>query len=153
MSDLSKKTVFELKAYAKANEIDLGNARTKAEILAKINGINATVVAVETEEDSVIKSKQKNVSTPTVPSVIQTDGGAIGSRSAEKKSTPVESTKPSTGTNKVAVFAEKNLHWRGVGSVSAGYNIVTKEAAAKWLTQKSVRSATPEEVAAYYGKA
>ena len=31
-------------------------------------------------------------------------------------------------------------------------NIVSKEAAEKWLKREGIRKATPEEVATYYGK-
>lgn len=59
----------------------------------------------------------------------------------------------SSGTSeKVAVHSKKNLSWNGVGTISVGYNIVTKEASELWVTHKAVRLATPEEVANYYGK-
>lgn len=53
---------------------------------------------------------------------------------------------------KVAIYSNRNIHWNGVGSIEKGYNIVTKEASVKWLTHKSVREATPAEVAKHYGK-
>ena len=53
---------------------------------------------------------------------------------------------------KVALYSKGNIHWNGVGSLEKGYNIVTKEAAVKWLTRNSVREATPKEVAKHYGK-
>ncbi len=53
---------------------------------------------------------------------------------------------------KVAVYSKGNIYWNGVGSLEKGYNIITKEASVKWLTKKSVRVATPEEVARHYGK-
>lgn len=60
--------------------------------------------------------------------------------------------KVSEPKKKVAVYASKNLHWTGVGTLEKGYNIVTKEESVKWLTNKNVREATPEEVAKHYGK-
>lgn len=53
---------------------------------------------------------------------------------------------------KVAIYSEKNLFWNGVGELQNGYNIVTKEASVKWLSHKSVREVTPDEVAKHYGK-
>jgi hypothetical protein len=53
---------------------------------------------------------------------------------------------------KIALFSKGNIFWSGVGSLTKGYNIVTKEASVKWLTKKSVREATPQEVAKHYGK-
>ena len=52
----------------------------------------------------------------------------------------------------VAVYSQKSLFWNGLGELKKGYNIVTKEASEKWTTHKAVRIATPNEVAAYYGK-
>lgn len=53
---------------------------------------------------------------------------------------------------KIAIHSDRNIHWNGVGALEKGYNIVTKEASVKWLTHKSVREATPAEVAKHYGK-
>jgi hypothetical protein len=52
----------------------------------------------------------------------------------------------------VAVYSLNNIHWSSVGKITKGYNIVSKEEAEKWVTHKSVRLATPEEVASFYGK-
>lgn len=65
----------------------------------------------------------------------------------EDKAKKVDSPK-----EKIAVYSSRNIHWNGVGSLEKGYNIITKEASVKWLTHKSVREATPQEVAKHYGK-
>jgi hypothetical protein len=52
----------------------------------------------------------------------------------------------------MALYSERNLHWNGVGALEKGYNIVTKEASVKWLSHKSVREASPKEIARHYGK-
>jgi len=109
IDELNKKTVFELKSYAKKNNIDLYGVSTKNEILEVI----FSFVPKETQE-LVVKSKA-----------------------------PQE---------KVAVYSLRNLNWTGVGEINKGYNIVTSEAAEKWITNKSVRTATPEEVKRAYGK-
>lgn len=75
------------------------------------------------------------------------DSKAIGT--SEKTSKPSAKAGPKKTT--VAIFSERNVSWIGVGTVSKGYNIVTKEEAAKWLTRNHVREATPEEVAAEFG--
>lgn len=108
ISDLSTKTVMEIKAFAKKNGIDIGTATKKVEILDKI----------------------KNWEAPAVVEEILVDD-------------PKE---------KVAIYSEKKLFWNGVGEINRGYNIVTKEESEKWVTHKAVRTATPEEVATYYGK-
>lgn len=64
----------------------------------------------------------------------------------------VKTTVKKKKEEKIAIYSEKNLFWSGVGELQNGYNIVTKEASVKWLTHKSVREVTPEEVAKYYGK-
>lgn len=53
--------------------------------------------------------------------------------------------------DKVAIYSSRNVSWQGVGKVSKGYNIMTKDKADKWLTRDHTRLATPEEVAKEYG--
>ena len=108
INDLSKKTVFELKAYAKKNNIILNEAKTRNEILEIINNF-VPELAQEVKEE------------------VKTD-------------------------KKVALYSLGNLHWQGVGQLVTGSNIVSKESSEKWLTLKKVRTATPEELASYYGK-
>ncbi len=55
-------------------------------------------------------------------------------------------------TNKIALHSDRNLHMDGLGALSVGYNIVSKEASEKWLTHRLVRIAQTEEVASYYAK-
>jgi hypothetical protein len=109
IDELNKKTVFELKSYAKKNNIDLFGVKTKNEILEVIFSF--------------------------VPK--------------EKEELIVEHKAPA---EKVAIYSLRNVNWVGVGALTKGYNIVTKEEADKWITNKSVRTATPEEVKRAYGK-
>lgn len=51
----------------------------------------------------------------------------------------------------VALYSDRNVYWNGVGKLEKGYNIVSQEQSAKWLTRNHVREATPEEVASEYG--
>jgi hypothetical protein len=111
MEDLSKKTVMELKSYAKKNDIDLFGVTTKLEIL------------------EVIASFHPNDPKPEL--------------GKEKKEDKVE---------KIALYSTRNIHWNGLGALSVGYNIVSKEASEQMITHKCVRIASPEEVASYYGK-
>lgn len=86
------------------------------------------------------------------------DDGIIGSNAADRSlgNKPVvkeEKEKPKANEDEqVAVWSKGNIRWTGVGALSKGYNIVTKEAAEKWLSREGIREATPEEVATYYGK-
>jgi hypothetical protein len=109
IDELKSKTVFELKSYAKKNNIDLFGVRTKNEILEVIFSF------VPKETDKVV----------------------------------VEKIAPK---EKVAIYSLRNLTWTGVGALTKGYNIVTKEDAEQWIKNKSVRTATPEEVKRAYGK-
>lgn len=114
VEDLKKKTIPQLKAYAKENNIDLFGTSTKEEILETILNF------VPIEEFPESKTPRKEV--------VKESG------------------------EKVAIHSLKNLYWGGLGDISRGYNIVSKEASEKWVTHKAVRLATPEEVASYYGK-
>jgi septum formation inhibitor-activating ATPase MinD len=104
-------------------------------------------VKAQEERENVISS-DKIATNPNV-SVISNDDNVIGSGSADKK----EATSPREvkEKDKVAVYSTRNVNWSGVGQVSKGYNIVTKQAADKWATRDHIRIATPEEVAGEYG--
>ncbi len=110
IEEFNKKTVPQLKSYAKKNNIDLFGASTKVEMLEAI--------------------------LPFVP----------------REDKEVNKTKSEKPKEKVALYSIGNVSWNGVGTLEKGYNIVTKEASVKWLTRKSVREATPEEIAKHYGK-
>jgi hypothetical protein len=69
-----------------------------------------------------------------------------------KDGVEVKSSDFITDTNKVAVYASRNLTWNDVGKLYCGYTIVDAEKAAKWITHPSVRIATPEEVAKEFNK-
>ena len=70
----------------------------------------------------------------------------------DKEERVEEAGKAETLINKVALHSQKNLHMDNLGALKVGYNIVSKEASEKWLTHRLVRVASPEELAAYYGK-
>lgn len=55
-------------------------------------------------------------------------------------------------SEKVAIYADRNIHMDNLKPIKVGYNIVTKEESEKWLTHRLVRLASAEEVASYYGK-
>ena len=92
------------------------------------------------------------VEAPAVEEPVQALGftatGAIGSMAADgpKKTVKVEGL-----GDKVAIHSTKSVYWSEVGSVTKGYNIVTKQQADKWLTRKHVRIAEPEEVKKAFG--
>lgn len=153
MSDFSKMTIAQLKDYAKDNGIKLGDAKTKTEIVAKLSGLSANVsVWKETEEENVIGSKtivtEKRV---PVSNTRPNENGVMTVGSADTFKNKEFKAEDETPEGKIAVFSDKNMNWVGVGGIKKGYNIVTKEAAEKWLTRKGIREATPQEVASHYG--
>jgi hypothetical protein len=78
-----------------------------------------------------------------------TETGAIGSMAADgRRNAP---TPEVDLAEKVALHSTKSVRWEEVGSISKGYNIVTKAQANKWLTRGHVRIATPEEVQKAFG--
>jgi len=154
MEHLSSKTARELREYAEENGIDLGDAKTKTKILARIMDIEAGISQAEEYSETVIQAPSTTKTSPT-SNTHANDDGVIAVHSAEKDYPPVKVEKkdPEVEEGQVAVYSAKNLHWQGVGKLTPGYNILTKESAEKWLTNKHVREASPEEVATYYGKA
>ena len=93
------------------------------------------------------------VEAPAVEEPVQSLGftktGAIGSMAADG---PKKDIKPSADlSEKVAIHSTRSVRWEEVGSITKGYNIVTKAQADKWLTREHVRIATPEEVQKAFG--
>jgi hypothetical protein len=101
------------------------------------------------EERNDVISSDKMATSPNL-SVTSNEENVIGSASAEKKET--DKPKVSESKDTVAIYSTRNVNWSGVGQVSKGYNIVTKQAADKWATRDHIRIATPEEVARDFGK-
>jgi hypothetical protein len=151
MEDLSLKSLSELKEYAKENNIDLKGARSKTKVLAAILGLDQESTVISSD-DNIIRGTEPEKRIP-VSSSFSNEENVIGSRSADRvEAEKKDITTPKKEEEKTALFSEKNMHWQGVGHLKTGYNIVTKEAASKWLTKNVVREATPQEVATYYGK-
>ncbi len=105
-------------------------------------------VKAQEERENVISS-EKLATNPDL-SVTSNKENVIGSSSADKKE--VVNSKTTKEKDSVAIYSTRNVTWSGVGKVSRGYNIVTKEASEKWATRNHIRIATPEEVAREFGK-
>ena len=110
VQEVMKKSLPELRKYAKERNIDLYGVKTKQEILEVI----LSFIPKEDEQGQPKKKYDPN--------------------------------------DKVAIYSPKNIFWNGVGTLSVGYNIVSREASEMWLTRKGIREATPQEVAKHYGK-
>lgn len=145
--DFSKMTVSGLKEYAEENGIDLGSAKTKTAILSIITQTKSSI----SSPDNVIGSDKINQEKRTPRSNAKADENGVttvGSADTFKGKEFNKHTKTPEG--KTAIYSDKNMYWNEIGRITKGYNIVTEEAAEKWLTRKGIRQATPEEVASYY---
>lgn len=153
MEHLSSKTARELREYAEENGIDLGDAKTKTKILSRIMDIQSGISKAEEYSETVIQAPSQTRVSPR-SNAHANDDGVISVHSAEKNYPPVKAEKknPEVSDTQVAVHSTKNLHWQGVGKLKPGYNILSREVADKWLSNRHVREATAEEVATYYGK-
>lgn len=143
--NLSARTLGELKAIAKERGIPFAEQIKKADIIKAIEA--------EGSKDNVIKAPERKSAPPGVGTIA---GGIIGSthpNTTPDKTRPVapKAVRPQEDPDKIAIYAEKNLYWAGVGKLDVGFNFVKKEVADKWLTHRAVREVSPEEVAAYYG--
>lgn len=146
--DFSKMTISGLKEYAENNGIDLGSARTKTAILSVITQTKSSISSPDNVigSNKIVNEKRNPVSN-TRPD--DNNVTVVGSADTFKNKNFRKDTQTPDG--KTAIFSEKNMHWNGVGGIKKGYNIVTKEAAEKWLTRKDIRQATTDELASYYG--
>ncbi len=102
---------------------------------------------VEKIEEPVAEVKPEVVETPAEP-VAEPVVEAVVEPVVEKKAKK-ETKAADAALETVALFSERNVSWSGVGRLVAGYNIVSKADADKWLSGSlKVRLATPEEIAA-----
>lgn len=152
MMDFSKMTVADLKDYAEENNIDLGSAKTKTAILSAITNTTSSISESKDVPDNVIGSNKINNEkrVPVSNGRVNEDGVVtVGSADNFKNKEFKKDTQKPEG--KVAIHSDKNMRWQGFGSISKGYNIVSEEAAKKWLTRQGIREATAQEVATHYG--
>lgn len=107
------------------------------------------VVAEPTVEENVIVESAKPEEVNTLAPVENNTIGSVKvAKVANKAKAKISQIVPE---EKVAIFSTSNVTWNGVGKVYRGINIVTAEAADKWLERSHIRTATPEEVAKEYG--
>lgn len=68
-----------------------------------------------------------------------------------KKKTSTPKKKKLKG-DEVVIFSQRNIYFPEIGKISTGFNIVSKQNSEVYLTHKSVRQATAEELAQHYGR-
>jgi len=132
------------------NTFSADNAEKKIYVEAQVVKTPAEPVAEPVVEAPVAEAV---VEAPAAEEPVQSLGftktGAIGSMAADG---PKKEVKPEANlADKVAIHSTKSVRWEEVGSISKGYNIVTKAQADKWLTRGHVRIATAEEVQKAFG--
>jgi hypothetical protein len=86
-----------------------------------------------------------------VPNLGATVENVISSGKTPKKSKKTEEAPKKIELEKVAIYSSRTVNWQGVGEVKRGYNLVTPEQAAKWLTRIHTRLVQPEEIAKEFG--
>jgi len=145
-----------------SEEVSASKAR-KTRATTKVAEKSSVVesVAIVSEETPTVNDDGQKVITgakktkaPRSSNLQGKEDNTLASRTADhslNKKVDTTSNIPESD-EKVALWSDKNIRWTGVGTLSKGYNIVTKEAAEKWLEKSGIRNASPEEVATYYGK-
>lgn len=123
---------------------------------AEINPVEEPVAEeIAVVEEPVVVEESVIVAPEPVeekPAIVPVADGVIGSGKVKKKAEPKKVAEaPQPKSDKVALFAARNLVWQGVGKLVKGYNFVGAEVAEKWLTLDAVREATPEEIKAKLG--
>ena len=108
--------------------------------------------APKVEEPVVVGTDAFARSTSEKQEVGPVANGAIGVAVAKPAPAKKAAKAEKPAVEKVAIHSTKNVTWAGVGKVYNGYNLVTPAEAAQWLTRSHIRTATPEEVAAEFGK-
>lgn len=132
-------------------------ATSKAAKEAPVEVENVSIGEAEVVNDdgqNVIAGPKKSRA-PRRSNSFSTSDNVVASQAADRPYAGKEFAEPEPekpAGDKVAILSTKNMRWSEVGTISKGYNIVTKEAADKWTTLAGIRIASPEEVATHYGK-
>ena len=121
--------------------------------MSEDTSVDSTIAPVEPVVEAVIETPVDTVkieaTVPVIEEAIEVKDAVVSKSVRDKAKTKAE-PKKTIDADKVALFSTKNLHSSELGSIYQGYNIVDAKKADKWLAHKSVRKATPEEVAAAY---
>ena len=114
-----------------------------------VNPVEEPAVAEEPAE-MVIEEEPVVVKAPEpeeeAPAIVPVADGVIGTGKVKKKAEPKPKAPAAEKSDTVALFSSRNIAWQGVGKLVKGYNLVSADAAEKWLTLDAVRSANPEEI-------
>lgn len=124
-----------------------------------VQGFNNVLDSTETVEELTVAEENNVISfenelDPDLPKMASMESDKSGIVTSAKTKEPAASKTKKTETKKetVAIFSTRNVTWSEVGKVYRGYNIVSKEAADKWLTRDHIRLATPQEIAEEFNR-
>jgi hypothetical protein len=145
--DLEVEPVIETKKEPVIKEKVTESVAKENPVIEKVKIQEATVA-----ENNKVITGPKKVKPVRSSNMQAKSDNTLGSRAADNAFKKIIVEEKPKDDNKVALWSNKNIRWTGIGSLSKGYNIVTKEASEKWLNKDGIRSATPEEVATYFGK-
>ena len=151
---MSETTIEETKPAPKPRKPRAKKAAAEAPVAVE-NVSVSEAQETTTDEGQTVITGPKRSRAPRSSNMHTKNDGLIGSHAADRalaKKPQNINPRVEDDSEKVAVWSAKNIRWTGVGELSKGYNIVTKEAAEKWLSKVGIREATPEEVATHYGK-
>jgi len=123
VADERQEAILEAKVFNEALQVEMDKQPKPAK--------PEPVAEVDDRQENVLRAKA--FVKPVVPKVV------------------AKPTKKPKAVANVPLYSSKNIHV-GATFLKFGYNIVTEEAAAKWLKFKAVRKATAEEVKTAYGK-
>jgi hypothetical protein len=140
------KEKMQANAEQHAEEAQVAEAVVNAPAEPVVEPVAEPVVEAPVVEAPVVEAPAAE---EPVQSLGFTKTGAIGSMAADGPSKKINTDVDLS--DKVALYSTKSVRWEEVGSLSRGYNIVTKAKADKWLTRGHVRIATPEEVKKAFG--
>lgn len=119
----------------------------------EIESVVVEEAKVSTEEGQEVITGPKKPKPARSSNMKSNEENTLSSRAADAAlAKKVDTAKEEPEAEKVALWSEKNIRWSGVGTLTKGYNIVDEEAAEQWVTKAGIRKATPQEVAAHYGK-
>jgi hypothetical protein len=113
------------------------------EVIEDAPVVEDTAEEVITNAPAKTKGKAKEAIAPVADGVIGTAAQPAKPQVTKKKAT--------VAADDVALYSTRNVRWEGVGTISRGYNVVSKKDAEKWLTRPHVREATAAEVAKELG--
>jgi hypothetical protein len=146
------------KAPAKKSTAKKTTATEKVaeELPIVMESVTLEEVVVNDDGEKVITGPSKPEKAPRSSNSRVNEDGVVTVNSADaalrKKVDTTVNEAEATPDEKVAIWSARNMRWSDVGSVSQGYNIVTKEAAVKWLGRQGVRMASADELSTYYSK-